>query len=349
MALAISSFIVFEDIKRERIPNKLLLLLLLLGIAYHALNASNLFTVFFLTLYAVAVAFTLWFLGFWPAGDAKLFSVLFLFFPKTFYNSQVLVFDFMVNAFVPIFFFMFFIIVGKSRFSAIKDALKYTFEPYKVTMLSMILLGFVWFVSKAIQLLAQLLAFRGFTFDYFLSIALLFVVYEIFRRVLSAKLELFFFACAILRVIIDYHAIYSLSFIQHFATVILVFLFFRFFIIHLAFKLYTKSVPIEELEAGMVPGEIIVQKGDGFERISILDAGLISLIEQHKRNAIHSLDFLSEDDVEKIKKLRSEKKIPFDEMLINKVQPFAIFIVLGYALTALAGTNFLNALISLIK
>ncbi|MEM4598474.1 MAG: A24 family peptidase C-terminal domain-containing protein [Candidatus Diapherotrites archaeon] len=337
-AIFVSLAISLKDIKYGKIPNKYIVLLLASGIFYQAISAADYLKVVFTFFYALAVAFLLWLFGIWPAGDAKLFSVLFLLLPQTLYASPNLTFDFLVNCFVPIFFFMFFIIIAKSRFSVLKDAIKFTFQPYRVTILALALLGFVWFLSK----LLSLIAFGQAIFsDYFVMLLLLFLTYEAFRRILSAKLELLFFALAVLRVVLDYRNVYSISFMLNFATMIGVFLFFRFFIIYLAFKLYTKSVPIKKLKPGMCPAEMILQKGNGFERVSFLNSGLLAFGNEKRGQILHNIDCLSEDDIKKIKKLRREKKIPFDDMLINFTQPFAIFIVLGYALTVLFGTSFL--------
>ncbi len=345
VAVIVSAYISLEDIVNKRIPNKAILVLLFVGILYQAIYVQK-FSAIILFIYAAMIAFLLWFLSLWPAGDAKLFAVLLLFMPPQLYVSQTIVFDFLVNCFVPIFFSMFFIIIWKSRFKLVKEALRFTFEPYNVCMLAIILIGFVWFLMRAIQILT----FRfSLPLDYFLTLILMFFIFEFFRRFLSAKLELFFFGCAILRIIIDYRTVYSIAFLQRFSTLLLIFLFFRFFILYLAFKLYTYEVPIRKLKPGMSPGEAIIQRGKHFERKSFLHASLIGFMLQRRENVIHSLDFLTEDDVKRLKKLRAEKKIPFTKMLITKVQPFAIFILLGYILTVLCHGNFMQYLVSLLK
>ncbi len=337
-AVAISGYAAVEDFRHERIPNKALLALLAMGLAYQLLAVSNFAGAAITFFYAFFVAVLLWFIGIWPAGDAKLFSILFLFLPPQLYSAQSIVFDFLVNTFVPVFFFMFFVIIARSKFSLLKEAVKYALDPYRLIMLGAILLGFIWFVMGAMQLL-----FSPFSawFDYFLTLVLLFAVFEFFRRVLSEKLELFFFGCAVLRVLLDYSTIYSVSFIQEFSSMIFVFLFFRFFVLFLAFKLYTYSVPIEELKAGMVAGELIVRKGERFEKVSLLNPSLISFMSQRLERVVHNTNFLTEKDVKRIQKLRAQKKIPFASMLVCKVQPFAVFILLGFALTVLAEGSFL--------
>ncbi|MCX8189709.1 MAG: prepilin peptidase [Candidatus Diapherotrites archaeon] len=336
-AMLISFAIALEDIRHGKIPNKLIVLLYALGIFYQVFSATEYMKVVYTFFYALAISFFLWLIGIWPAGDAKLFSVLFLLLPQALYSSTTLTFDFMVNCFVPIFFSMFFVIIAKSRFSVLKDAIKFTLQPYRVTILALALLGFVWFISKGLSFLAFGQAIFS---DYFVMLLLLFLTYEVLRRMLSAKVELILFFLAVLRVFLDYRNVYSLTFMLNFGKMIAVFLLFRFFIIYLAFKLYTKSVAIKNLKPGMCPAEMILQKGDEFERISFLNSGLLTFGHEKKGELIHSIDYLSEEDIKRIKKLRKENKIPFNDMLINFTQPFAVFIVLGYALTVLFGTNF---------
>jgi hypothetical protein len=177
----------------------------------------------------------------------------------------------------------------------------------------------------------------------------MFVIFEFFKRFLSTKMEFFFFGCAVLRVLIDYKTIYSFPFAQKFFTILFVFLFFRFFILYLAFKLYTYRVPIRNLKPGMSPAETIIQRGDHFEKTSFLNASLIGFMLQRREKIIHSTDVFAEKDVKRIKKLREQGKIPFASILINKVQPFAIFILLGYILTVFCQGNFMLFLVRLLK
>jgi len=323
-----------------------LLVLLAVGLAYQLLVVSNFAGAAITFFYAFFVAVLLWFIGIWPAGDAKMFSILFLFLPPQLYSAQSIVFDFLVNTFVPVFFFMFFVILARSKFSLLKEAVKYALDPYRLIMLGAILLGFIWFVMGAIQVLFS--PFSAWS-DYFLTLVLLFAVFEFFRRVLSEKFELFFVGCAVLRVLLDYSTVYSVSFIQKFSSMIFVFLFFRFFILFLAFKLYTYSVPIEELKAGMGAGELIVKKGNRFEKVSLLNPSLISFMSQRLENVVHNTNFLTEKDVKRIQRLRQQKKIPFTSMLVCKVQPFAVFILVGFVLTILAEGSFLVLVVRALK
>ncbi|MFH1234303.1 MAG: prepilin peptidase [Candidatus Diapherotrites archaeon] len=337
-AILVSVFICIEDARHERIPNKLVALLLALGLIYQAFFLAHPFSGLFFFLYALFASGLLWFSGIWPAGDAKLFSVLFLLLPEALYSSQSVVLDFLINCFVPIFIFMFFVILAKSRFGVLKEALKYSFNLQTLFMLAMILLGFVWFLMIVPKFLSVTFSLW---MDYFLTMVLMFLVFELMNAFFSAKTEFLLVALAAARVLLDYRTVYSWHFLASFLSMVLVFVFLRFFILFLAFKLFTFKVPFNRLKAGMSPAEAISRKGDHFERHDFMNPSLISILHSQKEEAIHNKNCLTEEDVKLLQALRVEKKIPFSGMLINKVQPFAVFILAGYILTVIAGSDFL--------
>jgi len=69
---------------------------------------------------------------------------------------------------------------------------------------------------------------------------------------------------------------------------------------------------------------------------------LIQTLQQRKEKYIHDLGELTKEDVEKILKLKEEKKIDFNEVLVFQKQPFAVFLLLGYILTLLFQGSFVN-------
>jgi hypothetical protein len=312
-------------------------ILLALGLVYQAFFLAHPFSGLFFFLYALFASGLLWFSGIWPAGDAKLFSALFLLLPETLYSSQSIVINFLINCFVPIFIFMFFVILAKSRFGVLKEALKYSFNFQNLFMLAIILLGFVWFLMLVPRFLSVTFSLW---MDYFMTIFLMFLVFELMNAFFSAKTEFLLIALAIARVLLDYRTVYSWPFLAGFLSMVLVFVFLRFFILFLAFKLFTFKVPFKELKAGMSPAEAISRKGDHFERHEFMNPSLISILRSQKGEAIHDKNCLTEEDVKLLQALRAEKKIPFPSMLINKVQPFAVFILAGYILTVIVGSDF---------
>ena len=333
--ILIGILISYEDLKKGVIRNRYIALLLLYAILFQFYFGIEpaVFVNVFLSSFLVSILF--WHLGMWPAGDAKLFLALSLLFPPILYKHSSVVMDYLVNSFVPIFFFIFVILLVRARADVIKKAFKYAFEPYKIILISVIFLGFAWLFTTFLSLFKL-------PSNFFVTIFAMFIAYEILRMFFTAKTEAFFVLCAIIRIIIDYRNIYTAAFLYRFAVSVFIFLVFRFFILHIAYHSYTKSVKINKLKEGMILAEGIVKRNKKIEKISFLQTSLIQTLQQRKERYIHSLGELTKEDIEKIKKLKKEKKIDFNEILVFQKQPFAIFLLLGYILTLLFHGSFVN-------
>ncbi len=328
----------FFDFKYGKISNYAILFLIFLGIAFQFLSKPSLAAFAYTIFYGLFTCFLLWFVGIWPAGDAKLFWAFLFFFPTKYYLSPNLTIDFLFNAFVPIFLFMFVIILYRSKLGLLKEAIAYALDPYKITMVAVMLTGFVWLVSQAVFL-------AGIPPNYFVYLIILFVAFELLRKFFTFKTELAFLALAVLRMVLDFKNVYSLSFAYNLILMMAVFVFLRFFILYLAFKTFTKQVDIKDLKAGMIPAEGISGKNEKFEKTYMLEMSLIGFFSKKKEKFIHSMTVLSERDVEKIKRLKNEKKLPFNSLAVSQTQPFALFIFLGYMITLIAKGSFLAALL----
>jgi len=337
LVVAICLFVSFSDFRYVRIPNYAVLALLLLGIVFQFLSGPPLVAFAYSVLYGLFSCLLLWFVGIWPAGDAKLFWALMFFFPPAYYLSHDLAMDLLFNSFVPIFLFMFFVILYRSKMDVLKEAIAYSLDPYKITMIAVILSGFVWFVS-------QIIALAGIPENYFVYIIILFAAFELLQKFFTFKTELAFLGFAVLRMVLDFKNVYTLSFVYDFALLMGIFVFFRFFILYLAFKVYTKEVKIEDLEPGVTLAEGIKKDGKEFKKADILEMSLVGFFFKRKEKYIHGLLELSEKDVKKIKKLKEKKKLEFDSVLVNQTQPFAFFIFCGYLLTLFCRGIFLKAL-----
>lgn len=333
--ILIGILISYEDFKKSLIRNKYVLLLLIYALLFQLYFGIE--TMLFISTFlsSLIISFLFWYLGMWPAGDAKLFLALSLIFPPLFYKQSFVVMDYLVNCFVPIFFFMVFFLLIKSRADVIKKALKYAFEPYKIVLISVIFLGFAWLFTSILSLLKL-------PSNFFITIFAMFVAYEILRKFFTAKTETFFVLCAIVRIIIDYNNIYTIPFLYKFFTTLFVFIVLRFFVLHIAYYSYTKKVKISQLKQGMVLAEGMVKRNKKIEKVNFLQTSMIQTLQQRKEKYIHDLGELTKEDVEKIIKLKEEKKIDFNEVLVFQKQPFAVFLLLGYILTLLFQGSFVN-------
>jgi Flp pilus assembly protein protease CpaA len=335
--IIIGILIIWHDIRKGVIRNRYLLALLMLGIAYQLSSAIILTqtTEVLMTLsYGFLISFLLWYLGIWPGGDAKLFTLLLMFFPSGIYSTG-LILPYLMNTFIPIFLFMTAIVLVRSKGRDIARAARYSLDPYRMSFLFMIIIGFMWFFTGLIEI-------AGIQANYFMTIIILFVVYEIFSITMSAKAELIFIGLVVLRMILDPWNLFSLESLYYFLLLAGTFVFFRFFLLHISYHSLTSIVDIKDLRTGMVLAEAISLEGGKYSKNSLISSSLIDFLQHKKRGFIHSLDELTSRDISSIRSLRKRGRLPFSRIRVYQTQPFAGFILLGYLLTLLLQGGLLN-------
>jgi hypothetical protein len=199
------------------------------------------------------VSIILWVTYIWPAGDAKLFIAYSSLIPISLFTAgnHFLSFEFMINTFVPVFFAMFVYLMLKSKRSEIKKSLKFTFDPYTMFMVFIVIMGFLWFLIKA-------LSFLGMFMNYFVIIILLFVILEILNKIVPINMEYLYMFLVILRLIVDYRTVLTLGYLYEIISMVFAFVIIRYFIIDLGFHGFTVPKKIVELEPGMCPAEGIM-------------------------------------------------------------------------------------------
>ncbi len=338
----ISLIIAYEDFKTGLIKNQYIVALLLGGLAYHLFTGQMFIIplqVVKIFLLGLAVSFGFYFIGIWPAGDAKLFLVYILLLPHTMYNIN-LVMTLALNTFVPIFFVLSIYVLVNSR-KRIVEALKYSLEPYRLLLLAVILLGIAGITMRFLEM-------SGIHVDFFIAMFILFLAFELFYSVLSLKSELVFFLLAVLRIIFDRQRVMTQEFVFESLMLIGIFVFFRFFLLYLIYYFYTKETDIEDLEEGMSPAEGIVEENDSYHKVSFLNVSFIDYMEQKKNNFIHNIIFLTEKDVEKIKNLYEKGKLGLKTLRTDRKQYFALIIWIGYLLTVALRTDVIHWVSTLI-
>lgn len=339
LVFGIGIIVAVKDIREGIIPNPWIFLLFVFALIFQFFSQPNLLPFLSIALSAFFMGIIFWEVGLWPGGDAKLFIALSLFFPASFYLSSHLLLNFLTNVFVPVGFFMIGVVFYKSNLNVIKRAVSFSLNPYTFLMLGVMLLGFVWLVTLPLK-------FLGIPPNYFVFLIVLFISFELLKKFFTAKTEYFFVSCAALRIVLDYNTVFSIEFVYNFFSMLLVFVFFRFFILHLSFHSYAKKIPLKELGVGMIPAEGIKKKGKKFEKEPTLKSSFIGYMGEKKKKYIHSMDSLKEENIKKIKNLQKNGKISFNSIKVYCTQPFAAFILLGFALTLLTGGgNFLLFLI----
>jgi len=347
LVTAVGIIISYEDIKFERIKNKYLTIITIITFFYYLLNFQyfiiNSSHIFSILIWAIIWAILFWLADIWPAGDAKLFIVLSIAFPFE-VVSKIQIIDFLINIFVPLFLIYVIIIILRSNKDEIKKSLKYAFDPYKIFMVSVVLLGLTWIFMKFLSI------FSFIPQNMFTMIIVLFLILEFFDKLIPINMELIYVALAIIRIIIDRNEVYTISFLYNFITILLVFLIFRFFILDLAFKIDTYPVEIDKLKPGMRPAEgIVKKKEDGkiiYNKKKLAGFSFFDLLEGKTEKYIHgtSDEGLTKEDIKKIMKLKDSKNFNAKYLLIHSHLPFAIFLLIGFLLTIFCRGSFITFL-----
>ena len=351
--LAFGLISTYWDIKKGIIRNKLILAMLITAVIIHVssilLSPSlfNLLPSFILNVgFSIFVGFLLWVISIWPAGDAKLFIAYSSLIPLGLFGnsgSPYVSFEFLINTFVPIFLAMFIFLLVKSKPSEIKKSLKFTFNPYNMFMVFVVVVGFLWFIIKAVSSL-------GIVMNYFIIIIILFIIMEIFNKIVPVNMEYAYVFLVILRLILDYRSVFTLGYLYELISIIFAFVIIRYFVIDLGFHGFTVLKKIKDLKPGMCLAEGITEsdeKSVNYEKRRMSFFSLPqALMEKRRIKFIHSVSFdgLTKEDVKKIKKLRKDGKIPFDDIMVHVSTPFAVFLFIGIILTILLQTNFVTYL-----
>jgi preflagellin peptidase FlaK len=349
LILAFGFFSTYWDIKKGIVKNKLIAVMLVSAFFAHLASIlifpSLLDALPMMTLnlcFSIFVSILLYIVNIWPAGDSKLFIAYASLIPLSVFvpsGQPFLSVDFLINTFVPVFLAMFIFLMIKSKPSEIKKSLKFTFNPYTIFMVFIVLIGFMWFIENAF-------AFLGMFMNYFIMIIFLFVILEIFNKIVPFNMEYVYLFLLVLRLILDYRSVFTIGYAYELLGIVFAFVILRYFVIDLGFHGFTVPKKIDDLEPGMCLAEGIAtsqEPGVKYEKKRLIYFSEIqALMERGRVKFIHSVSFsgLNKEDVEKIKKLRKNGDIPFDEVMIHVKTPFASFLFLGIVLTILLQTNF---------
>lgn len=335
--LIISGIVCYEDLRYGLIRNKYTASLLVIFLLYFFLNFSVFANSTFMIhlFWTIFIGMFLYLIDLWSAGDGKFFIALSLLFPVEMLSSR-LYFNFLINSSVPLFFGFLILIFIKTKKSEIKKAFKSAFSLYNIFLITSIYVGMCWFLILP-------LSFIGIPANIFTFIIILFVVIEIINRFIHFNMEYLYIILVVLRLVLDFRTVFTYDFLTQLVLILFVFLFFRFFVLRMGFKMNVKKVRIKDLKNGMETAEGIIKIGGKYEKIPLFQVSFYDFMVQKKRKFIHSKT-LNEDDIKKIKKLRRDGKIPFEEMLIHQSMPFAIFLFIGFLLTLFFKTDVFHVL-----
>lgn len=314
----------YEDIKFGKIRNKLVLLAILYALIVNfilfSLNIYNLsyFHVFLVNIsMALGLGILIWLLGFWTAGDAKLFFAYFLLIPLNTYSYRFLnIFPWLqilFYAFVPFAIFIaintLFKIVSENKLHDLRSVL----NPYDLIKSAVFVFAFLWIARL-------LLTYLNTGYSTILSVVLLLLIAPFVdyldNRVFVASLLIGFF-----RLISD-TSVYSSTYLLRFLYVLMAFVLLRI-LLKLSYLYFTKKVKISSLEVGMVPAENIEILGKKHKKT----ASSYSLKKPTHALFKSSPAGLSIDDINAIKK--AAKQFRIKDILVYQTISFSPFLFIS--------------------
>jgi len=310
----------YEDIREGKIRNKYVLLAFLFTVLMnsliffgfiedHSFDQGYYLELLINVIIAFLIGFALWTFNLWTPGDAKLFSAYAALVPLTTYQLGYAryfpSFTLLSNTFIPLFFLILLAIPFSISRNKDKKLTKNLFDPKKLVDRIIFLFGFLWFFNI-------LFVFLGMQLTFLMYLLLFITIPYIFRRIKFISLAHASIILSILRLIFDFNTVFTVEFLKFFLTLVFVFIIVMFLMSLSGFLPTTTAVNIKNLKPGMILAEKI--KSDD--------------------KIIHSANReITEDEIELLNKLYTEKKLKSDLVHIQQTLPFAPFLFAGVLLT----------------
>ncbi len=341
----------YEDVKSGKIRNKwiisaLVYSFILLSLLILNLYLSNVPLSFeYINAYAINLAFSLfaclfiWSTGLWSAGDAKLFLAFSALLPLTVYKlvnfEYFPSFTILVNSFIPIFVFFFVKVFLVTNSKEKINSLKKSLDPSSILNSVITVLG----ISSLISILISLLNIPS---NIFVNLFFMFVAYYTMEKLFGKNLLSAMTVLFIVMMFFSYENILSFQFLQFFSIMLFSFVFIRYFILNLAFDVFTTPVFIENLKPGMIPAEIVRKKGEKYLKVNKIQYSILPEFGKSRTKSIFDLRGLTKKDINKIKRLHSSGKFKSHALRIQDDIPFAPIIFFGILLTLIFQGSFLS-------
>lgn len=328
----VGGWILYEDVKKGRIRNSLLLVLIGGGIFLNYYTGSFAGQPFFsLTniFFGIAVGLIIWLAGLWSAADAKLFISLVVLFPIIWFKPPSGYFPglaILVNSTLP----LFLILIGQVLFQSNRKEKAESFK--KILKPSLFVNIFV--IGMGILLLRSLMAsFLNVQLDYFLTLPLFL---GLFWLVGKLKIKMIYISA----IIIVFSLIFSsYMFDPRFLLTVLGFtlvIFFTIWIISLSQSLFTRQEKVSDLKEGMILNEMILEKDKHFVKQPMAFLTFLTSLAQRMGSKPifgYNPDGLRADEIRKLQEMRTAGQLEFETIGVAKTLPFAQTLFLGIIMT----------------
>lgn len=331
-------WISYEDIKKRKIRNYSLALLFLSAVFINIFLTKSFIQLplfsFLNIAFGVGMAFLIWWAGFWPAADAKLFIVINSLFPISFYLGNNTYFPGMViliNSGLILFLVLIVQIIAKTT---LKEKINLFLKQAKPSVFFKIFL-IVWAMYFINLFIFPILGIRK---EYLIWLLCLLFVFWFFEQ--KIKVNIFYIVAGIIFFSLFAPFLLNIDFftIDFFFVVLLlsIAIFVMHALISLSFSSFTKSVSLKELQEGMIPAEMIVKENGCFVKRPIVFSTLLSTLRQkNKYKALIGFDTegLQKKEISKIQFLAKQGLLNFNNLRVAITFPFAPFLFGGAFLT----------------
>lgn len=347
--IAFGAITSYTDIKLGKIKNTHIILLLITGLIVNifitnTLLSSPLQTVVNSSI-ALLIGFTMWCMGLLSTGDAKLFLGFSLLLPITAYKHGYIQyfpsFVILINTFVPVALFFIVASLFRLRVKAFKTEVKRVLNPSSLLNTVLYLIGFSYVVRLVFSYL-------NLSMNMFLHTLILFVLMKAIRRVKIVSFTTISVVLALMRLVLSFQSVLTLSFLKEILMLVLIFQGFMILMSYLVNVSFTEKVKIEDLKPGMMLGERLVKRGEGYAKKQLSFINLFGVFEIIKDSILSDIDMkLTEENIKKLQLLHKKKKLKFDTINIANTVPFAPFMFLGVLMTYVLQGNSLIHFITL--
>lgn len=339
--LALGIITSYDDITKGKIKNKYIVSALGLGILIHiilfSIGISDLSEIIIAGIYlfaALALGVVLWLLGYWSAGDAKLYTAFAMLIPPETYHlvtTPLPVIDLVINTILPIFIYLVAVVLIRSSFKEKTAVVKQALKPSKILNILLVIFSISW-------LSGYLFSYMSMPPNYLLTLLFIMVAYRIISAIIKEYTTHFLVVTGIIRVFLNKDYIISIPFIKSFLLITAGFIIVMVFISGMG-KLYYDSVNIYRLRPGMQLLQAVLKNGISLD---------IDEAEPRRMLFKQGLRGLTEYDVNMIKNAHRKGKLHFNELKVQQTIPFAPFMFLGTMMTIICQGNvilFVKALI----
>jgi hypothetical protein len=297
---------------------------------------------------SVIVGLLIWYSGLWSSGDAKLFMAYSFLVPLRYYfvgyTLHFPAITLLINTFTPFLIVVIFYLLFKNNIKTHFQVLKFAFGPKLVATIILFVFGFEWILTLFFKMV-------GIPSNLFFVILLLYLIIIFATKYLKFNFFVLVGVLSVLRLIFDWQGILSMHFLTTLIVTSLVLIFFRFYLITLAYHVFSYPVYIEKLKEGMLPAEDIIKEDEKkfIKKKHIQLSFIQALLSKTDKSILGSLpDGLTNEDISLIQMLHSRGSLKEHTLNIYNSLPFAPFMFLGVLLTLICGGNCILYLISLI-